>query len=175
MCACQKELSKVVKHQEELGKLKTQIRELHTHLWVMPVNIKLDGFASRKSAGKDWSSHPFYTHLRGYKICLSVCCNGDQNGAGTHVSVYMFLKSGEYDDELNWPFHRSITVRLVDQKEGNKHHDDTVRFSAAPDVCTKRRVEMGGGYSSWGSPRFISHSKLFPKYLVNDSLRFSIF
>ena len=62
--------------QKELGKLKIQIRELCTRLWIMPVNILLDGFASKKAEEKEWSSHPFYSHLRGYKLYLTMYCNG---------------------------------------------------------------------------------------------------
>lgn len=161
-----------VNHQKELSELRTQVRELRTHLWIMPVNIMLDGFASKKEKEKSWSSHPFYTHLRGYKLSLSVYCNGDQSGAGTHISVFISLKSGEYDNELKWPFHSPVTVRLLDQKEGKDHHDYTVTFDDAPDDCT-RRVEKTGNFG-WGTPLFISHSKLSPKYLVNDSLCFNV-
>ena len=82
-------------------------------------------------------------------------------------TTYYNLKSGEYDDELTWPFRRSITIRLIDQEEGENHHDYTARFGDAPDNCTKRRVV--GDYTGWGAPRFIIHLKLSPKYLVNDS------
>ena len=164
-----------VNHQKELNELKSQIKELRTHLWIMPVNIKLDGFAAKKAEGKSWSSHPFYTHVRGYKLYLSVECNGDGKGAGSHISTYIHLESGEYDDELNWPFDHSITIRLIDQKEGKNHSDCTLDFDNAPDDCTERRVETFGDYSGWGRQRFISHSKLSPNYLINDSLCFSVF
>ena len=164
-------------HQNELTEVKSQVKELRTHLWIMPVNITLDGFAAKKAVGKSWSSHLFYTHPRGYKLCLSVNCNGDGRGAGSHISAYIYLKSGEYDDELNWPFRHPITIQLVDQKEGKTHHGHTVRFDTAPDECTKRRVETvaTGGYTGWGTALFISHSKLSPNYLVNNSLCFSVF
>jgi hypothetical protein len=169
----QKEITELKNtHQNEVTELKSQIRELRTHLWIMPVNLTLGGFAAKKTEGKGWSSNPFYTHPRGYKLYLSVDCNGIREGAGSHISAYIYLRSGEYDDELNWPFRRSITIRLIDQKEGTNHHDFTARFGDAPDACTKRRVV--GKYTGWGTPRFISHSNLSPNYLVNDSLYFSI-
>ena len=165
-----------VNHQKELNELKYQIKELHTHLRIMPINIILDGFAAKKAEGMSWSSRPFYTHLHGYKLDLSVDCNGYGEGAeGSYVSAYIYLKSGKHDDELNWPFDHSITIRLVDQKEGKNHHDYTVDFGAAPDEYTKRIVETVDCYSGWGTPRFISHSELSPNYLVNDSLCFSVF
>jgi hypothetical protein len=176
-----------VHHQKELNELKTELNELKvthqkeltevkSHLWIMPVNVKLDGFAVKQAERKSWSSHPFYTHLRGYKLRLSVECNGTGRGAGSHVSAFFRLMSGEYDDALDWPFRHSITIRLVDQKDGTNHHDYTVGFGDAPDACIKRRVEpVGGDYSGWGAPLFINRSRLSPKYLINDSLSFSIF
>ena len=155
-----------VSHQKELDKLKAEIRELHTHLWIMPVNIMLDGFASKKAEGKSWSSHPFYTHFRGYKLSLSVCCNG-KDDKGTHISVFAFLESGEYDDELEWPFQCSITIRLLDQKEGKDHYDRVLSFDEAPDDCRNKN-------SGWGIPRFWSQEELSPRYLVNDSLCFNV-
>ena len=99
-------------------------------------------------------------------------CNGIREGAGSHISAYVHLMLGEYDNELTWPFRRSITIRLVDQEERKNHHDFTARFGNAPDNCTKRRVV--GNYTAWGTPCFISHLELSPKYLVNDSLCFSL-
>ena len=72
---------------------------------------------------------------------------------------------------LNWPFHCSITIQLLDQKEGKDHCDFTAQFDDAPGKCTERRVGKTGGYSGWGAPLFICYS---PKYLVNDSLSASV-
>ena len=160
-----------INHQKELNELKTQIRDLRTHLWIMPMNIMLDGFASKKAEAETWSSHPFYTHIRGYKLCLSVYCNGNREEVGTHISAYVYLRLGEYDDELKWPFQRSITLQLLDQKEGKKHHDYTLRYDNAPDNVTRRPDKVGN--SGWGIP-FISHTMLSPKYLINDSLCFNV-
>ena len=123
-----------VNYQKEIEKLKAKITELQTHLRIMPVTILLDGFASRKAAGGRWSSRPFYTHLRGYKLYLSVYCNGNRDGKGTHVSVYVHVMSGEHDYELEWPFHHSITVQLCDQEKGLKHYNHMINFGDAPEV-----------------------------------------
>ena len=165
-----------ISHQKQLEKLETQIRELqsHLHVRIMPITILLDGFASKKAKGKSWSSSPFYTHLRGYKLYLSVCCNGSKDGEGTHISVFIQLMSGEHDDELKWPFRRSITIQLIDQKEGKDHLDNVVNFANAPDHCTRKVERYDFDHTGWGKVRFIKHSKLSPKYLVNDSLYFTI-
>ena len=94
-------------------------------------NIILDGFEKHKKSNDEWFSPPFYTHLGGYRICLRVHANGVGTGKGTHVSVYVFLMRGEYDDLLKWPFRGDVTIQL--KKNDPPHHqmilpldDDTI-------------------------------------------------
>ena len=42
----------------------------------------------------------FYTHPRGYRMCVYVCPNGYGNGKGTHVSIYTCMMQGPFDDYL---------------------------------------------------------------------------
>ena len=164
-----------VSHQKEIEKLKAEITELRTHLRIMPITILLDGFASKKEAGEKWLSHPFYTHLQGYKLRLSVYCNGNSGGEGTHISVYAIVITGEHDDELEWPFQRSITIQLLDQKDGIQHHEYVLTFDDAPSDCTERnKFSLGPQSCGWGVPEFIAHSQLSPYYLIDDSLSFRI-
>ena len=52
-------------------------------------------------------------------MCLMVYVSGDGNGAGTHVSIYLFLMRGPYDDELQrldrWPLRGVFTIILLNQ------------------------------------------------------------
>ena len=57
-----------------------------------------------------WYSPHFYTHPCGYKMCLSIDANGIGCGEGTHLSVFVYLMRGEFDDQLKWPFRGSVTV-----------------------------------------------------------------
>ena len=61
----------------------------------------------------------FYTHTNGYKICLStsVNANGEGSGRSTHLSVFLCLMRGEFDDQLKWPFRGKTTIKLVNQEE----------------------------------------------------------
>ena len=47
-------------------------------------------------------------------------------GPGTHVSVWVFLMRGEYDDCLMWPFSADITVQLVSQKADCDYYEKTL-------------------------------------------------
>ena len=70
---------------------------------VPPVDIIMDDFEEKKNnsvLSNDWYSPPFYSHSEGYKMCLRVDANGNGDGKGTHVSVFVCLVRGEFDDVL---------------------------------------------------------------------------
>ena len=127
--------------------------------------------------GEEWFSPHFYTHSNGYKMCLRVNPSGSGPGKGTHLSVYVFLMRGEFDDQLKWPFGGEITVKLVDQEEHKDHVVKKICFahtSSASDkscnrVITEERASNGTGYG-----QFLSLAELRPKYLKNNSIKLCI-
>lgn len=145
-----------------------------------PVTIVMSGFISKIIINFLWFSEPFYSHDKGYKMCLRVCASGEGSGAETHMSVFVHLMQGEYDDSLLWPFRGAITLQLVNQEaeEGHVEHtidfDDTVPNFIAGRVINGRRAPLGQGCEC-----FVPHSALCSKskstaYLIKDSLVFRI-
>lgn len=65
-------------------------------------------------------STPCFTDKFGYKYCLSLYVNGDGLGKGTHMSLFIVIMRGDYDDLLQWPFTKKITFTLIDQKDRKK-------------------------------------------------------
>jgi len=61
-------------------------------------------FSWRIQMDNEFFSRPYYTSPQGYKMCLNVCAGGCGLGIGTHVSIYVYLLKGEYNDTLIWPF-----------------------------------------------------------------------
>ena len=57
-------------------------------------------------------------------MCLRVYANGGKRGAG----ILMCLMRGEHDDKLTWPFHRDITIQLVNQNKEQDHVEYTAAF-----------------------------------------------
>ena len=127
-------------------------------------------------------SPAFYTHVGGYKMCLSIRANGWDTGKGTHVGVSVYMMKGEFDSHLKWPFKGEITVELVNQKEGGrnyetkpvKHTDSDERDRNFQRVTKGERAERG-----WGFAEFISHADLYKpeegkEYLLNDTLIFRV-
>ena len=143
---------------------------------VGPGEVFLTNFEQHKKADEEWYSPPFYTHPRGYKMCLRVHCNGRSAGKDTHISVYVHLMRGGFDDQLKWPFQGDITVQLLNQEGSRGHCTKVVHFNdRTPDGVGCRVTEgtLASG-SGLGFPMFVSHADLRPKLLKNNCLRFQI-
>ena len=126
-----------------------------------PVELVMDEFEQHKTSNAEWFSEPFYTHPRGYKMCLSVNAKGWGDGQDSHVSVYVHLMKGEFDDNLKWPFQGDVTIQLLNQLEDSGHHQDTVLFSNS--TGSERfagRVTTGERGAAWGNRRFVPNFQL---------------
>ena len=165
---------------EENGQLKSQVATLTKELWeyrtgtlLCPVELTMENFEQHKNDCDEWYSPPFYTHPKGYKMCLLVFAGGHSGGKDTHISVYIKLMKGVYDDQLKWPFRGKFTIQPLSQNGDEKHltnvvFDDTVSKSASSQVVDRERSMHGRGRS-----RFIPHAQL-KLYLQNDCLNFYV-
>ena len=70
---------------------------METPYQVAPVTFKLTKFSYWLKRKIYWYSNSFFAFKEGYQFCLKVNAAG---GAGTHVSVYLYLLKGPYDDKL---------------------------------------------------------------------------
>lgn len=138
------------------------------------VELVMTDYTKHKKAHDDWYCTPFYTGPRGYKLCLKVVANYAY-GLATHVSVWLFLMRGEYDDCLVWPFRADITVQLVNQWGDQDHHERTL--STEPhDRVTSEKMKLA---LVPGMRQFISHNEVeyttgTIRYLKNDCLVFRV-
>ena len=114
-----------------------------------------------------WWSPPFYTHPQGYKVCLKVYPN-------THVSVYINLMKGEFDNQLSWPLLGKFTIRLL--KNSNMEYcEHVVVFHDRISPRVSGRVVKGDkSIEGFGVHKFIAHQSLVSQYIQNNSIRFSI-
>ena len=123
-----------------------------------------------------WYSPHFYTHPRGYKMCLSVDANGIGSSEGTHLAVFVYMMRGEFDDQLKWPFRGGVTIKLVNQEEEDRDHVvETISFTrSTPDKHCERVMVGGRSRNGWGRHKFFPLAKLQPKYLKNDCIRLCV-
>ncbi|XP_076803008.1 TNF receptor-associated factor 6-like [Clavelina lepadiformis] len=59
----------------------------------------------------------FYTSPQGYRMCIRANLDGVENAQGTHLSLFVHIMKGEYDDFLTWPFYGTITLTIINQRE----------------------------------------------------------
>ena len=160
-------------------KLETFAGAIEPQVAVAPIEFTLSDFEQQKNQDSVWNSPAFYTHQRGYRMCLRVHPNGIGDGLGTHVSIFTCLMRGPFDGGLKWPFQGDITIQIVDQA-GEKHHEKVAPYSnTTPDSCANRVTdeERSGQY---GFPEFFPHTFLGyntatnTQYLRANSLRIRI-
>ena len=119
-----------------------------------------------------WTSQPFYSHSGGYKMCSLVYANGYGSGKGTHLSLFVAIMRGEYDDQLQWPFEGKVTIQtfMHSEKWGN---DFTLTFDGTvPHECQKRPQSCVSNVS-WGFSKFIKHDQL-QFYCDKDQVHFRV-
>ena len=139
----------------------------------------MDMFQEHKENDSQWYSPPFYTHPRGYKMCLRVDANGYDKASGTHLSLFTCFMKGEFDHELPWPFYGQIVVELLNQSADNHHHEYTIYYNHSTTEYAGRMM-IGTRSRGWGNSPFVSHAKLFKKsdskvqYLKDDCLKFRV-
>ena len=181
-----KVVPKVLHHhmtmQPTISKLQQQVEMLTKDLWeyqtktsLCPQQLTMTNFEQHKKDGDEWHSPPFYSHPKGYKMCLVVYAGGNGDGANTHVSVFLKLMKGEYDEELKWPLIGKFKIQLLSQNEDERHITGEITFDTGISAIACSRVVDGEQYKTGlGFRKFIPHTELKPTYLQNDCLKFNI-
>ena len=159
---------------------KKQFLAIESRVCVPPFEFTMRDFELQKVNNNRWFSPSFYTHPQGYRMCLKVCASSYGTGRGTDVSVYVHLRTGEWDNYLKWPFRGEITIQLLNQIEDRDHFEKKCDFTdTAPDLIATRTI-VEERIWGWGFHKFISHRALSYdpekncQYLRYDCLRFRI-
>ena len=193
-----KELASVSdRSQEENAQLRREIQSLKQDLTCLrayitdlpPLSISVDKYDSLKRNDESHTSRAFYTHPRGYKMCVKIWPNGVLDGKDSHVSVACHIMRGERDADLKWPFCGNVYIRLVNQRRDHHHCDHFIRYTHRTPRSLSGRVSRCACAkgpdalveSSQGNyiVRFIAHSSLVNSatgtyHLLNNTLQFVI-
>ncbi len=143
--------------------------------------FKMPLFTQTKEKKIKFLSDPFYTHPNGYKMVFCVDANGCGTYEGTHVSVWVVLMRGDYDEQLEFPFKGTVTFELLNQLEDNNHHSALYTFQGTED-SSKRVIYGEMSTCANGVLTFIPHENLGYKitencqcqYLKDDCLVFHV-
>ena len=146
---------------------------------ICPVTIKAANISemTKKTAEADpWYSHAFFTHNKGYKMCLSVvCCRAGDGG----LSVFLHLMKGPHDNENSFPLQTKFKIYLLNQiKETDGECLDyvmTVTYDENTPNHHADRVTNGDKAERWGCLKFIGNEDLKKasptcQYLKNDCI-----
>ena len=155
-----------------------------------PIAFTMDNFEERKANDETWYSPPFYSHHLGYKMCLRVYPNGNGDNQGTHVSAFIAILPGEFDDLLSWPFCGEITIQLLNQRKSSRDHISKVVGMTGDNSLNHRQrvdpVQAGqlgmDNLPVWGFTQFAAHNDVCAprgyfaatEYLKEDKLVFRV-
>ena len=138
-----------------------------------------------KGATGCWVSEPFYNHPGGYRFRLNIDTNGSNKGDGTHLSAYLYLVEGDYDDERQWPITVTVRLTMLDQpsyisrllSKLNQQRDVT-----CPEIVVE--YEKAGQQNECINEEYYPLNRLQsevnssfafgPQYLCNDSIKFKL-
>ncbi|KAG8014918.1 TNF receptor-associated factor 5 [Nibea albiflora] len=122
-------------HAAQLHRNKEHLQELEATSYDGRLIWKIDDFRKRRDAevrGQPpcLSSVPFHSGRCGYKMAAKVYLNGDGEGRGTHLSLYVVLMPGDFDALLPWPFRQTVSLSVLDQSGAANHR--TLSFKPDP-------------------------------------------
>ena len=149
----------IEKLEEQNKQLHKQVEELEKSVQICtPVHLLLlKNFSQYRKHHSSWMSPIFYSHHRGYKMQLILILN-----MPIYTGIYVRVLRGEYDKDLAWPFHGSVTVTLI---------GDNNLFTCIQ-VCNENNKIPCGKEDTIKCTHFILgvEKSSIHKYLTNDKL-----
>ena len=172
------------KAQQATNSIQQHLTELHRLIYALEVDSydgtllwNVDDLATRvieaeKGEIKYITSKSFFTGRPGYQMRGRLYLNGDGKGAGTHISLFLSICKGPYDDFMPWPFSLPVTLRLI-HMFGGSHCSETFK-PCAISGSFKKPVDKSNPAS--GSPRFALKSVLSSNsgFVVENSINIQI-
>jgi TNF receptor-associated factor 4 len=128
------------------------IRRRTMPLPVPPFCIIMTNFNHYQVNNIIFKSDPFYSHMGGYKMAVIVRPNGFGICQGNHVSLYVILLPGEFDDQLCWPFNGRITVQAYNSTTEQWSFERVIvinetNLGRAPvSTCVDKLIDSGAGF-----------------------------
>ena len=161
--------TKVGRCQED-HEFRLMLEESHSYngelIWRIP-NFKQRQKDAKSQKSSSVYSLPFYTSRYGYKMCLRLYPYGDGSGKGTHLSLFIVIMRGEYDDILEWPYRHKVTFQLLNLKGGKDIID---AFRADPESSSFKKPVSDMNVAT-GCPRFAQLDTLQSQgFVANDTV-----
>ena len=155
---------------DEITTMKQQ-REEDTLRNGASLTFELTEFAKKKDDSYEFKSSTFYSSPKGYHMRIEVYTNGCKIGKGTHVSAFVTILEGKYDNIIKWPLVGKVTCEILNQLEDKNHYKQIIQMDKEDNTVVG---------SSWGYAKTCPHSELAhdlvknTQYLKDDTLYFRV-
>ena len=150
-------------------------RELDTRIVPAPVPpfyFSIVNYEHYRKVDYRWRSSPFYSHPGGYKMRCDVHPNGFGDAKSTHLSLFVTIVRGEYDDQLKWPFNGVVTIAMFNWGTKEWDYSKTIPLEDSVPIKHRKRAVDCISSGTWGYSEFISSRDLPKKYLNADAMLF---
>ncbi|WP_163370803.1 hypothetical protein [Endozoicomonas acroporae] len=133
---------------------------------------KIDQFDAKRSdaiSGKTniLFSPVFFTDVFGYKLCAKLYLNGDGFGKDSHISLFLVVMKGDYDETLDWPFRHKVNFTIRGPSRDEDVHDS---FRPDPDSSSFQRPKKNYNIAS-GCPCLLKLTREnLDKYVKNNTM-----
>lgn len=130
---------------------------------IPPTTFILDNFYERREKREKWYSPYFYSHRYGYKMQLRVFPFGTGKGTGTHISVFVIIVPGEFDDLLTWPFCGIVTLHLINHARNGLNLVHKVFYTTVNNLEYRERPRRDVDEDSrwgWGTFQLVAQTDL---------------
>lgn len=138
-----------------------------------PYKWEIKNFTNKRHRAKSnerfqmYESESFFM-LGGYKAQLILYPNGCDDQVNTHVSMFIKMLKGPYDELLRWPMKGCIQLCVLD---GTDDEENTLYINTNQQHCQHIfERPCGDENKDWGFSKYIPLADLH-KYLVEDTLR----
>ncbi|CAH1232882.1 TRAF2 [Branchiostoma lanceolatum] len=117
----------------------------------------------------------FLSSRYGYKMAISICPNGDGQGKGKYMSLFMCIIKGEFDALLPWPFAQKVTITVIDQCQDPAARKN-IEYVMKPNTCKDNLQFLGRPLHernpSFGTQMFCPLSQLARGDYIRDNTMF---
>ena len=113
-------------------------------------------------------------------MIMRVHPNGYGSFKGNHLSVFIKLMRGEYDNTLSFPINGILKIQLLNWRQNSGHvekilqFDETIPKRIRLQVTTGEEVAEGYGLADYLSHDELENSSGYKEYIHNNALCFKI-
>ena len=142
-----------------------------------PFYFTLNNTEHYKKKNFCWYSNPFYSQPGGYKVVIAVYPNGRGRALGSHLSVFVNVIRGEFDDHLEWPCSGAVTLEAWKQTACQWTYRRSIPLCPARDEEYVQKPVNFRRNRGMGILEYIQHSELpdfYTTHIKGDAVEFRV-